>query len=341
VLARLPLPPIALALLIACLLAGTGATAPHARAADEAGELQSGIDSSREREQSLAAAAARLGKLEQATAREVTLLAGRVAVAQSQLDRATALVVTTRKRHATAQRRTTRLRKRLGVVRAKLRALLVSRYRGAKPDLVTVVLSADGFVSLIETMEFLHRVEHSDTQLLALVKSARADAVAEQRVLGRLTARRQAVAAAEQRQRDALAGIASGLRERRAILAQAKTARLASLRSTRADRVRAERVLKQLLAKRRQAAGSTGPGGPWAIPWAIVQCESGGQNVPPNSAGASGYYQMLPSTWAGLGGSTQHAYQASKAEQDRLAAKLWAGGAGARNWVCASLVGAI
>ncbi len=81
-----------------------------------------------------------------------------------------------------------------------------------------------------------------------------------------------------------------------------------------------------------------GPGGPWAIPWAIVQCESGGQNVPPNYAGASGYYQFMQATWKGLGGSTPHAYQASKAEQDRLAARLWAGGAGAHNWVCASLV---
>jgi hypothetical protein len=69
-----------------------------------------------------------------------------------------------------------------------------------------------------------------------------------------------------------------------------------------------------------------------------VQCESGGQNLPPNSAGASGYYQFMPQTWRGLGGSTPHAYLASKAEQDRLAAELWAGGRGARNWVCASLV---
>ncbi len=37
----------------------------------------------------------------------------------------------------------------------------------------------------------------------------------------------------------------------------------------------------------------------WAIPWAIVDCESGGQNFPPNSAGASGYYQIIPSTWHG------------------------------------------
>ena len=75
-----------------------------------------------------------------------------------------------------------------------------------------------------------------------------------------------------------------------------------------------------------------------AIPWPIVQCESGGQNLPPNYATASGYYQMLDSTWAGLGGSTKHAYQASKAEQDRRAATLWNGGAGRGNWVCAGLV---
>jgi Transglycosylase-like domain len=87
--------------------------------------------------------------------------------------------------------------------------------------------------------------------------------------------------------------------------------------------------------KRAEAAALSGPGGPWAIPWPIVQCESGGQNLPPNGAGASGYYQMLPETWKGLGGSTSHAYQAPKAEQDRLAAALWAGGAGAHNWVCA------
>jgi hypothetical protein len=47
---------------------------------------------------------------------------------------------------------------------------------------------------------------------------------------------------------------------------------------------------------------------------------------------------MLDSTWKGLGGSTRHAYQASKAEQDRLAARLWAGGAGRGNWVCSGLV---
>ncbi|MGH2917042.1 MAG: transglycosylase family protein, partial [Solirubrobacteraceae bacterium] len=123
--------------------------------------------------------------------------------------------------------------------------------------------------------------------------------------------------------------------------AQARAARLAALSSSRTKRRRAERALNKLLAQRNRAANQVGPGGPWAIPWPIVQCESGGQNLPPNSAGASGYYQFLPSTWRGLGGSTRHAYQASKAEQDRLAARLWNGGRGASNWVCAGLVGII
>jgi hypothetical protein len=70
-----------------------------------------------------------------------------------------------------------------------------------------------------------------------------------------------------------------------------------------------------------------------------VLCESGGQDLPPNSAGASGYYQIMPATWKGEGGSGPAAYLASKAEQDAVASRLWNGGAGASNWVCAGIVG--
>lgn len=336
---RLPPHLVAFGLVVACALSCALVTASRVGATDKAGELQTGIDSSRDREKSLAAAAARLAKLERATARDVMLLQGRVAAAQADLERATTLAAQTQQRLVVAQRRVRRLRARLAQVRVKLSALLRERYASDRPDLVTVVLNSDGFSSLLETMAFLQRVERSDTELLALVREARADAGREQKSLVRLTAQRQSTADAVLRRRNALAGISAGLQSRRALLARARAARLASLRTTRASRVRAERELERLLAERRQAAGQDGPGGPWAIPWAIVQCESGGQNLPPNSAGASGYYQMLDTTWAGLGGSTTHAFEAPKAEQDRLASKLWAGGAGTRNWVCASLVG--
>jgi hypothetical protein len=87
-------------------------------------------------------------------------------------------------------------------------------------------------------------------------------------------------------------------------------------------------------------AGPTyGPSGGWAIPYSIVLCESGGQNLTPNSAGASGYYQILPATWKLFGGTGPAAYLASKSEQDAVASRIWNGGAGASNWVCAGIVG--
>lgn len=328
---RLSLPLVLVALLLA---------APSAGGQSE-GSLRDQIGKGKAAEKSLAGAAARLGALERATAREVSILEGRVAAAQADLDRAVAAAEQTARDLAAARKRVARLRIRLGEVRDQLARNLRERYMGDTPDLVTVVLSARGFPELLETVEFLKTIQRRNTELLGLVRNARRDAGHEQRVLTVLAERRREAEAAVRRRRDALAAMAEGLRTRRDALARARSARLAALSSVRAKRVGAEKVLAKLIAERERAALVPGPGGPWAIPWPIVQCESGGQNLPPNSAGASGYYQFLPSTWAGLGGSTPNAYQASRAEQDRLAARLWAGGAGARNWVCAALVGII
>ena len=71
---------------------------------------------------------------------------------------------------------------------------------------------------------------------------------------------------------------------------------------------------------------------------AIVACESGGQNLTPNSAGASGFYQIIPGTWREFGGTGPAAYLASKAEQDRVASRIWSG-AGWQAWDCARMLG--
>jgi len=328
--------PRAATLLLAVLLLAAAAAAPAGGQSE--GRLRDRIGSGKAQERALASAAARLGRLERTTAREVTVLEGRLASAQSDLDAANARLASTQTRLEEARRRVARLRKRLAEVRLKLSGLLRERYMGGRPDFVTVVLHADGFPQLLETLQFVRRVERADTRLLGLVRSARSDAGRERHVLATLAERREREAAAVRSRRDALAQITEGLRDRQALLSRARAARLAALGRARDGRRRAERELRSLLAARARAAAATGPRGPWAIPWPIVQCESGGQNTPPNSAGASGYYQMLDTTWKGLGGSTPHAYQASKAEQDRLAARLWAGGAGRDNWVCASLV---
>jgi len=304
---------------------------------DESG-LREGIDRGKASERSLSSAAARLGALEQAATREVALMEGRVAAAQAELGRAEAAADRAAEELSDAQERVARLRIRLGEVRDQLAENLRQRYMGSRPDIVTVVLGSDGFAALLETVEFLKTIQERNAQILDLVRDARSDAGRQRRRLTVLTARRRDAESAVRRRHAGLASMASGLRVRRDALTRARAARLAALSSVRSRRQAAERELASLLEERRRAAMVPGPGGPWAIPWPIVQCESGGQNFPPNFAGASGYYQFMPATWRGLGGSTPHAYQASKAEQDRLAAQLWAGGAGAGNWVCASLV---
>jgi hypothetical protein len=334
---RRAIPLVLLALLATALTIAAG----PAPGRDRADSLRNQISGQQGRERTLQGALARIARLERAAAREVAILERRVAAVQAELAQAEALLADTLRRRNHERARALRLRARLAESRKQLATLLRERYANGSPDVVTVVLHADGFARLLETVDFIKRVQAQDARILDTVRTARAGSIAEKRVLARLTAQRRDAAETVRRRHDALASIAAGLRARRAALAQARAARAAALSATRASRGRAQRALTRLLAQRARALREVGPGGPWAIPWPIVQCESGGQNLPPNSAGASGFYQFLVETWRGLGGSTPQAYLASKDEQDRLAAQLWDGGRGAGNWVCAALVGAI
>jgi peptidoglycan hydrolase CwlO-like protein len=325
-------------LLLVALPTAAGVT--HLAAAQDPGALRNHIDRQKGRERQLASAAARLGRLEQATSRAVAVMSGRLTQAQGDLAAWEARLAKTQQQLRATRERLVRLRARLAESRRALATMLRQRYTADTPDVVSVVLDAKGFADVLERIEFLKRVQHSDTMIVDAVRRGRDDARHDERTLAALEPRQRDQTAAVRSQRNALARMTAALQSRRAALAQARAARLAALSNTRASRLRAQRELSRLLAAQARAAASRGPGGPWSIPWPIVECESGGQNLPPNSASASGYYQMLDSTWHGLGGSTPHAYQASKAEQDRLAAKLWAGGAGAHNWVCAAIVGA-
>jgi hypothetical protein len=120
-------------------------------------------------------------------------------------------------------------------------------------------------------------------------------------------------------------------------LADARAAQLATLEqlqgqmATWSDRVQR---LEQISAAEAQSQVASWANGDWAIPEAIVMCESGGNYGALNpSSGAGGAYQILPSTWALYGGKGKP-HEASPAEQDAIAAQIWAdSGPGA--WVCA------
>lgn len=80
------------------------------------------------------------------------------------------------------------------------------------------------------------------------------------------------------------------------------------------------------------AAPAAGSGG-YSIPSGIVQCESGGNYGAVNpSSGAGGAYQILPSTWQAYGGQGLP-QNASPAEQNRIAAQIYAS-QGPSAWTC-------
>ena len=338
-------------LLIALLLL---AVVPRvAPGAPSSSALQGTIDQQKDRERSLASTAERLGALEASATRALQAAQSRLAEVQQEHDAAQRRLATTTGDLRATRARLVRLRRRLEQGRDQLAAVLRTRYTADKPDVVSVMVSSRGFTDLLERVNFLRRIQSSDTRLVGIVRDSRDEAKEDEDDLASLrrTQARQAQAAAQRR--DAMASMAAGLAERRASVAAARQARLAALSTARSKRRGAERTLAKLVAAQEKAArqftapsstpkalgGAKGASGGWAIPWSVVQCESGGQNFTPNSAGASGYYQFMVATWKGLGGSTPQAYQASKAEQDRLAAKLWDGGRGAGNWDCAAMVG--
>lgn len=79
-------------------------------------------------------------------------------------------------------------------------------------------------------------------------------------------------------------------------------------------------------------SSASNTGGKWAIPSYIVRCESGGNYRALNPSGAGGAYQIMPGTWTAYGG-TGSPHTAPPAEQDRIAAKIYAA-EGSSPWVC-------
>jgi septal ring factor EnvC (AmiA/AmiB activator) len=326
------------------LLLSAGLAAPVvAFAQGDPGPLREKLDRTRDRERSLAGDVARLGRLASRLERQLAVLERRRAEVAADLARDRARLAVVQAKLRAERARLTRLRRRLAEVRRTLAERLVADYKTSEADVWNVVVSSADLGDLLERVEFVRAMKRRDRDVLRVVRSARADATRETKRLAAAEDRRREVVAGLTARRNALAGMGAAVRSRRTTLVRVRAARAASLRATRADRRRvASRLRSAEAAVARAAAaapsGAGVPSGGWAIPAAIVMCESGGQNMPPNSAGASGYYQIVPGTWRQYGGRGPAAWKASKAEQDRVAAAIWAGGRGASQWVCSALV---
>ena len=325
------------------------------------GQLNSQLGQQQARQQSLAASVGGLNRLISSLDGQIALVESREATVRNNLANERAALRRVQVSLVRERRLVARLRIRLASARASLSRQLVSSYEGDKPDLVSVVLDAHGFADLLERIDFLRRAEQLQQSTIVLTRDAKARAAGAARQLAKLEQTDRQITEATYLQARALAGMNALLQSKQDALQQARAAQQAALQASQErgsqlrsaiSRVQAQQAAARAAAAQRAAAAAAqrvpatppapmalGPSGGWVIPYAIVLCESGGQNLPPNGAGASGYYQIIPGTWSLFGGTGPAAYLASKAEQDAVASRIWDGGKGASAWVCAGIVG--
>ncbi len=328
------------------------------------GQLNQQLGQQRSQQQQLQSSLSKLAGMISSLNSQIALVRSREAAVQAELSKDRAELARTESQLQRERRLLAMLEARLARARRLLSAQLVSNYESGGPDLVGVILESNGFSNMLEQITFLKDAEREQQHLISVTRAAKAQANAAAHQLAKLKARQQSVTHAALLESRALAGMNQLLASKQAALAHTQAVQRTALSASQskasqiqgqishieAQQAAAAAAAAQQAAAQQSSSSSTSaaipppssgptPYGPWAIPAAIVMCESGGQNLPPNSAGASGYYQIIPSTWALFGGTGPAAYLAPKSEQDAVASRIWDGGAGASNWVCAGIVG--
>ncbi len=336
------------------------AALPAASNADPSlGDLNSQLSHEQSRQHSLSASIGQLSHNISALDGQISLVRSREASVRSDLERDRNQLTRIRTQLAQERHLFAVLKARLARARTILARQLVSDYERDKPDLIGVVLDARGFNDLLEQIDFLQRAQGQTQSIIKFTQTDKTAADNAQHRLAGLEATKVQVTNAAATRVRALAGMHALLQSKQTALARARDAQQVTLQASRATgshlrtaiaRAQAAQVAAaRAAAAQPQAPSSSGPapatGGPplgpnggWAIPYSIVLCETGGTNVPPNYATASGYYAIVSAAWKQYGGSGPAAYLAPKSEQDAVARRIW-DAVGPKAWVCAGIVG--
>ncbi len=217
---------------------------------------------------------------------------------------------------------------------------LVAIYKGSDPDMLTVVLQSDGYEELSTRAGYLEALTDADDRIADRVSTLHDQVEAQHGQIAGLKDEIDRRARELEGARAEIARVRVEAEQRADELDSAKSEGEAALGELREKISGWELEVRREAAEQITEAGGGGGGeaflgGPYAIPTYIVMCESGGNYRALNpSSMAGGAYQIIPSTWKAYGGQGPYAHQASKAEQDRVAALIWKNdGPGA--WSCA------
>lgn len=325
------------AALLCALLVVLGAAVGRA-GATEAEKLEAKLASAREEANSLASQL-------QATTAELAGAEAEAKDAAAEEEEMTALLSEGRERAAELAAKLKLTQHRLAVEKARLRrsrAILAERlvaiYESGTPSTADLVFGAGDYQDFVTQSDYLRAISEADSALADRVAEVRA--AVHRQVLEVADLKAEAIAYDERLEaaRSEIAAVREAAQATAARLASLKGAREASIATLKSDISEwVDQIQEaQLAESEAEAEEEVGRwlGGPYSIPTYIVMCESGGNYGAVNpSSGAGGAYQILPSTWELYGGQGEP-QNAPKAEQDRIAAEIWADSGGSA-WVCA------
>jgi cell wall-associated NlpC family hydrolase len=143
-----------------------------------------------------------------------------------------------------ARNRLTRLENRVHEAATALAANLAASYKDPRPDMMTVVLSSNGFADLLERLQFMERIRRQDARILGDTKTARTEVLGQAARLEALQVRYRVLTAEAVRSRDAAAAVRGALLTRQA----------AQLRQRAGTAARLSRVRGQIASIRHQIA---------------------------------------------------------------------------------------
>jgi septal ring factor EnvC (AmiA/AmiB activator) len=331
---------LAAAALFCALLTVVLVIAPRAGAAD-AGALEAKLSSARGEASSISAEL-------RSSNEQLAAAQGEAAAAEAHEQRLSTLLAEGEAHAAELSRKVEQTRQELTVEKARLRrsraALaqrLVAIYESGSPSTANLLLGSSSYQDLITRTSYLREIEESDSALAARVEQVRNEVHHEVGVVAALRARAVAYDQRLAAARSQIASVRAAAQASAAHLASIGASREASLAdlknniSSWVKEIQAARAAEAKVASTAEAEEEVGRwlGGPYSIPAYIVMCESGGNYSALNpSSGAGGAYQVLPSTWELYGGQGEP-QNAPKAEQDRIAAEIWAD-SGPSAWVC-------
>jgi murein DD-endopeptidase MepM/ murein hydrolase activator NlpD len=265
---------------------------------------------------------------------EIAATERRLSRVQDSLDRQKAKLLEVRNRLEEARDRLERLRSELATARHVLANRLVEIYKADSPDVVTVILSADGFGDLLERAEFLDRISDQDREITDRVRGLR-DKAKEQAVqLADLEEQEQLAAERILHERDQIAAVENQLVGARDQLASARADKRGALAQVRSSRVRLEGDLAALEREqaRVQAALRGVSGGP-------IRHGSGQLIWPVNGPLVSPFGMRWGRLHAGIDIAVPSGTPIRAADSGRVVLMGWVGGYG--NYTCVQHAGSL